>query len=448
MVPSPPRRRAGSRRDAVTLLTVYVVLLLAIPAPMTITVLGQVGGPATIVALACFLWWGLSAVTRHGPATPVSRTVRTAALAYLAVALVAYTHSALLALPVDERSPADSDLLRTLGFVGLVCVLATRIPGRARLWRLVERISLAMGLLAVLAIAQMVTQQTLVDHLSIPGLSPMDTEGLIVRGTFTRPSGTSTHPIEFAAVLAMGLPLVLAASGPGRPRRRLHLAVAVVLAAVILMTGSRTAIVCGATAFLGMLPAWSLRVRLAASGLSVAMLAAMFVAMPGAVGTLRGLFTGAANDSSVQSRTNSYAVVLEFWQEHLWLGRGMGTFLPKYWILDNQYLQVLLGAGIVGVVALLWLVVSAVRATTRASRRLVRPDDRQLALAVRASVLAGAVSLALFDAFGFAQSAGMFFVVLGLSGAVDRLAAQAAPPAPPASPAPAARPVERAATRG
>ena len=414
----------GTGADTVTVLTVYLVLLLVVPAPMVITALGQVGGPATLVALGCFLWWCWWTVGRHEALRLPSAPVRNAALVYLLVVLIAYAHSAVLPLPGDERSPADSELLRAMGFAGLIALMCDGIGTRGRLLVLVRRLAIAVGLLSVLALVQTATGQIFVDRLTVPGLSPSLAENLQVRGALVRPSGTSTHPIEFAAVLAMGLPLSLVAASDGTLRRRWpYVLSAGLVALVLLLTGSRTAVVCGGVAFLGMLPSWSNRMKVVATGAVATLLALVFVAVPGAVGTLRGLFQQAPNDPSIASRTNSYAVVLEFWQQHLWLGRGMGTFLPKYWILDNQYLQVLMGAGLLGLLALLWLIGSAVWSVTRAARRAVSERDRELAVMVRASALAGAAALALFDMFSFAQAAGMFAIVLGLCGAVARVVA-------------------------
>lgn len=408
-------------RDAVSLLTLYLVLLLVVPAPMVIAALGQVGGPATLIALAAFASWCWNSwqpSRRH----TISRLVRNAALGYLLVVLAAYAHSALLPIPPDERSPADSELIRSVGFVGLVCLMSSFVSSRDRLMAFVERVAQGMGVLGILAVLQTLTHQVIINRLSIPGLSPgLATADLQVRGVLIRPSGTSTHPIEFAAVLAMGLPLLLVVARREGPHRRVYIGASVLVALVVLMTGSRTSIVCGAIAFVAMLPAWPARTRFGVTTLVAALVGAMFVVKPGAVGTIRGLFQGASNDSSVKSRTNSYAIVQEFWERHIWIGRGAGTFLPKYWILDDQYLQVLLGAGVIGVVAIACLMGSAVLAATRAAKSAAAPGDRELAIAARASVLAGAGALALFDAFSFAQAAGMFFLSLGVCGAVDSL---------------------------
>lgn len=427
-----PRGAFGSFSppDTSTFLTLYLILLLAIPSPLVLTALGQIGGPATLLTFAFFAAFTLSAGLAAPDRLGGGRPLRTAALLFLLCFVTVFAHSSWLPLPSSERSPADATLLRLVGFVGLVCVTARQISTRERLWTLVERFVLIIGALAALAAVQMITGQQYVDRLSLPGLSGELPDNMATRGVLVRPSGTSTHPIEYAAVLSMGLPFALAVLSHRTTRPRLYRAIAAATAVVILMTASRTAIVCGAVAFIAMLPAWSPRTRLVAVAGAVAMIPVFFVAVPGFVGTIRGLFAGGTNDTSVASRVNSYAVAGQFVSHHPWLGRGMGTFVPSYWIFDNQYLGLLVSAGIVGVLATLGLIGTAVWSAGAARRRLRREDDRQLATAARAAVLAGTVSLALFDAFSFAQAAGLFFFVIGLCGAVHRLADRSTPTTP------------------
>lgn len=423
LVQEPPRRWLA-RADATTALTLYLVLLLVIPSPMVLTALGQIGGPATLVALAAFAGFVLSWLLGPRDPLPGGRGVRNAALLFLLVFVTVYAHSNWLPLPIAERSPGDASLLRFIGFIGLVCLASTHINSRERLWKLVERFVLVIGAITVLAVAQMITGQQYVDRLSIPGLAGTIPDYMAVRGVLTRPSGTATHPIEYAAVLSMALPFTLALLAHGTTRPRLFRAIAALSVVVLLMTGSRTAIVCGVVVFAAMLPTWSRRTQLLSLVGGIAMVPVFFVAVPGFLGTMKGLFTGGSSDSSIVSRTNSYAIVGEYTGHHPWLGRGMGTFLSSYWIFDNQYLGLLVGAGVIGLLAMFALVWVAVASASRARRLLRAEDDRQLAAAARASALAGALALATFDAFSFAQAVGVFFFVIGMCGAVRRLADQ------------------------
>ena len=66
------------------------------------------------------------------------------------------------------------------------------------------------------------------------------------------------------------------------------------------------------------------------------------VVSPGLLGTFLGLFQNAGQDDSVQWRTHDYATAEELISQHLWLGRGIGTwYAPKHEVFDNQYLLTL-----------------------------------------------------------------------------------------------------------
>jgi O-antigen ligase len=151
-------------------------------------------------------------------------------------------------------------------------------------------------------------------------------------------------------------------------------------------------------------------------------LGVVFLSVPGLLGTVTGLFTGIGDDSSAQSRTGSYAIASEFIERSPLFGRGFSTFLPKYRILDNQYLCLAIEIGLIGLVAVLGLFVVGALCARR--MRVVGRDERtrQLGQALAASICAGAAGLALYDGFGFPMATGTHFLMLGLAGAGLRLA--------------------------
>ena len=93
-----------------------------------------------------------------------------------------------------------------------------------------------------------------------------------------------------------------------------------------------------------------------------------------------------------------------------------GTFLPKYWILDNFYLGFTIETGVLGLLTLLAVILTAVVSSRRAARLLADRQDREMVQAVAAALLAVSVMLGFFDVFSFGQSMGVFFVLLGLAG--------------------------------
>ncbi len=111
----------------------------------------------------------------------------------------------------------------------------------------------------------------------------------------------------------------------------------------------------------------------------------------------------------------------DFIARNPWFGRGLGTFLPKYRIFDNQYLLLLVSIGIVGTLAFLALGVTAAVTMFRLRVRLRDEASRDLAMSLAAATCAGFTCLFMFDAFAFPMTMGTLFLILGLAGALRRI---------------------------
>jgi len=164
--------------------------------------------------------------------------------------------------------------------------------------------------------------------------------------------------------------------------------------------------------------------RLVGGVASAALGAVVFVTVPGMVGTISGLFGGVVSvDSSIGSRVDSYAIAADYFSRAPIIGRGFGTFLPRYRIFDNQYLLGLVETGLLGLLAMVLLWVVPVVGIARVIRRSdPGSQQRLLGAGLLASCVVGGVGLAFFDGFGFPMMPTIWFVVLGLGGAYTRLA--------------------------
>ena len=141
-------------------------------------------------------------------------------------------------------------------------------------------------------------------------------------------------------VLTALLPLCLHVllHGTELPRWRRYFPAAAVVAAIPLCI-SRSAIICGAVAVVALLPTWPPRARARGfAALGDRQRWRIFLVAPGVLGTLQGLFVNIGTDTSAASRTDSYGLAWDFIERYPVTGRGYGTFLPSYRILDNQYL--------------------------------------------------------------------------------------------------------------
>lgn len=407
-----------ARPDAVTGLTVYVALLLAIPSDRFVGPLGGAGNPASIFAIGLLLWWLWFRIQKHA-ITRFSSAVTFCFAAFVVSIVVSQVVGAMSAMPQTDRNGADMGLLRLASYAGVLLVAADGIQSRERLATLCRHIVLLVGLFAAVGAIQFFSGHAIVDRIPLFGLDGSG-GGVDERAGFVRPRSTSRHALEYAAVLSMVLPLAVTLGLVERNRKPLFRTLPVALIALAsVLSLTRSALIGMIVGILVLLPFWGPRVRRTAALTVLGGLSALVVAVPGLMGTILNMFSGA--DSSTQSRTNSWGMAFDVFQQNPTFGRGFGTFLPSYRILDNQYLLSLVETGVLGFLALLAMIAAAVYCAFAGRRKWDDGIHRQLGVALAAAVLAGASLLAFFDAFSFPQAPGMFFLMLGLCGAYWRL---------------------------
>jgi hypothetical protein len=406
--------------DAVTVITWYAILLYVVPTDRRIEALGGAGSLAYLLAIVALLWWAWHRI--QSPAA-VGRQdvqwVRAAAFIFVGACVASYSKSALMALPSSDISVADLGLIRVGALVGILLLANDGITSEERFMVLVRRLTLFAGLYAGLGLVQFFTGVNIVDTWQIPGLSAGNT-GIGARAGFVRSAATAAHPLEYAVVLTMMLPFCLTAAIYDESRSaflRWFPVVAVTLSSVLSVT--RSAFIALAAVFLILLPSWPPVTRRTMGFVMALGAVAVYVAVPGMAGTVLGMFT--SSDSSVTSRTDSYDDALSFLVVSPFFGRGFGTFLPPYRILDNQYLLTSVEIGLVGIATLLAVIVSAMAVANSARRHGKGQPMHAMGLALVASMLAGGLSFALFDAFAFPQACGTLFMVAGICGAYANL---------------------------
>jgi hypothetical protein len=410
-------------RDATTVFSFFIVLLIAVPSRLIFGPLGAAGTPAQVLGMGALLWWSANWLARPHALTVIRTPIRTAMLVFSAACLTSYVIAATRPIDGVEIRSADRGLLTLCAWLGLLVVAADRISSRQRLDVLLRRLVAATGALASLGIVQFVTHKEWINYIQIPGLTlNADLSGVIGRAGFVRPSGTAIHPIEFGVVLTMVLPLALHfAFHDGHRSRLRRWTPPAAIALAVPLSISRSALLGAFIVLLLLLPTWSRPRRRQVYGLLLLLSGAVYVAVPGLLGTLQGLFLGISGDDSAKSRTDSYALVGEFFGRAPLFGRGIGTFLPSYRILDNQYLGTAIETGVAGLLALLALLVTGVVTGQRLRRASGDPMTRNLAQSLAASIAAGACSFATFDALSFPMVAGLMFLLLGCTAALHRL---------------------------
>ncbi|MHB1289114.1 O-antigen ligase family protein, partial [Georgenia sp.] len=368
-----------------------------------------------IVGLLAGVLWLLTRLERTTGVGGRAQPIRIAMLLFVLAVLVSYVAAMIRPIAGEEISGADRGLLLVLSLTGVVLV-ASESPPLEHVTTLVRRLSIAGGVVAALGLVQFVTGDAVIDVIQIPGLSENNTlTSIYDRNGIVRAAGTATHPIEFGVVLAMLLPLTLHVAMTDTHRGRLvrWLPVAAI-ALAIPVSVSRSAIVGVVVALVIVMSAWTRHARLVALGAITTVLMVVFVTVPGMLGTLTRLFTGISTDGSARSRTDSYGIAFDFIERSPIVGRGFSTFLPRYRILDNQFLGLLIETGIIGVCATLLLFGAAFVTALRLRKQTTDATVRSMSLALGAMVAVGTFSFATFDAFGFPQVVSLLFLGIGL----------------------------------
>ena len=419
------------RLDAAALLGILVLVSYLLPARLVLPGLGEAGIPAMVLGLGMLVWWF---ATRLVPGSFVGgrHPLRAALLIFGLVLLISYALGLARGLPVAELSATDRAMLRFAGLIGIALVALDGITSLARLNALLRVLVAAAALMAVVGSLQFLVGVDITPYLRPPGLVlNQELLGVTSRGEgVTRVAATANHYIEFGVLMAMIAPigLHLAQFSTSTGRRVVFSAVTALLLMSALFSVSRSAIVALLVAVLFMLPAWRLRGTVNVLAMLVGAVLLVRLAFPSLVATFLELFSGAPQDSSVRGRTSDYDVVLPLINDRPWFGRGPGTYSPlRYVLLDNQWLNSMVTIGVVGALALATVFVLAFSLAKRVGRFADEDATRNLGHTIGASLAAGVAASFLFDSLAFSTFAVTMFVLVGLAGALWRLAGRPAP---------------------
>jgi hypothetical protein len=252
-----------------------------------------------------------------------------------------------------------------------------------------------------------------------------------IRGSGNRALASAQHPIALGAALVMLVPLAVYLFK--RSGRVGWLVIGGLIAAAALSTGSRTAAV-----MLGVLLIVFVWLQRAETVRMLPYLLALFVAMQGAMPGTLGTFKLILNPSYIlaeqsggagagSGRVADVGPALAEWGRSPFVGQGFGTRVTAEGsgaysdtqILDDQWLTTLLEIGALGVGALIWLFVRAIRRLAFLARSDAGPDS-WLATGLAASIAAYAVGMLTFDSFAFIQVTFLVFIMLGFAAVATR----------------------------
>jgi hypothetical protein len=413
----------------VRLLTVYLVLLFAVPSNVTVAGMGSLGRPAMLWGCFLLVIWFLTRLQSYSPAMlRVSQPVKLALGILLTLALVSFAAAMLRGQPADQVSPATTALIRLLSWSGVVLVAADGLRTANEVSMLIRRVVIGATCLAILGLLQFVSGSTLLDWVaSVPGVD-LDYGGIGSRGQFIRAAGTAIHPLEYTATMAGCLPLAVATAAAGgyradgRGGRLWWIAPALILS-VSALAVSRSATIGVVVAAVASIPSLPRAYRWIVAAGGGVVLAAVVVLVPGLLSTTIALFSNAGDDASTQSRTDALERLPEFVAPSPAYGVGFGTFISRYYIFDNQWAIILIELGVLGLLTFIGLILAGIWSAASAGRQSGFEDARLMGRAIAASILTVAVLFFFFDGLAFPIAAGFLFLLLGLAAAVRAVGA-------------------------
>lgn len=423
--PQPGWLVRGPAVDVVSVLTVWLVLLFALPERLVFPPLGAAGAPAGIVAWLIAAWWGLNRLVPTLVAGGRRQPLRQVLVVLFWVLMLSYLWAMFRGLPGVQQRAADRFILGLLGASGVALVLADGIPSRERLDAFLKRVTVAGAALGLMGLAHNTVGFVYTSWIKVPVLELNRELFLgVERGNLERISGTASHPIAYGVTLAMILPLAVhyALVAPKGRERLWRIAIATTIGIAIPVSLSRSGALAVAAGLLVPWLSWSWRRRVNALGVVFAGIALVQAVLPGRLMTLFTLFTNPDVDGSVRVRTSDYELAFDYIFQRPFLGLGPGTFLPSEFLqLDNQALKFMLEVGFVGVMALILLYATGVRLALSARLRSSDPQTRNLCVSLIGTITAAFVVLFTFDAYTYSFYVGVLFVVLGAAAALYRL---------------------------
>ncbi|RJQ84569.1 O-antigen ligase family protein [Amycolatopsis panacis] len=421
-----------SPKDEVTGLTLLLSATFLLPANLVIGPLGQAGVPSGLFATALLLVWFC---LRCAPDLGTDRQfqpLRVVVMFAVVSQLASYAAGQIRGLSPLEASGANAGLLGELGAIGVLLFTADTLRDIRSVRLVLSRVTMGAAVLAFVAALQFFSVIDLAKLIRLPGLTVHASTADFVqsRDGFNRVAGLATHPIEYGVVLSMALPLALHLAVTARRHRPARWLIVVMIAGGIPLSIGRSAILATAVALLIYLGSLRLRTLLNLLPFAVVGLIGVQAAAPGLLTSIKGLFTNAGTDPSIEGRTDDYAAVFGIWQHHPFFGIGPGTYVPKlYRVLDNEYLYELVTVGVVGLAVGLALFATGYSLARRVRRSAPDPDARGMGQALAGSIAAAAVAAFTFDAFGFAIMFITTHLLIGCAAALWRVSVRDVPEA-------------------
>lgn len=423
--------------------------LFLFPSTMVIKPIGASGTVPLLLALLLLVVWVASSL--WGLHDPVQRRspARLAAGVFVLGVLISYvalyggwSGSATTA----ELASADRWVLFAFASLAMVLVIGDAVRSVSDVLQLSRWVLAGAFFSCLVGVVQFAFQVNPMEWVeaAMPGFT--DNGGdtpFQQRGALVRVAGSAFHSIEFGVTSAMLLPLsIWRALFDPRGLPWFHWLQTILLIFAVTTTVSRSGTLAVAVALAVMLPFLPRPARRRVLVALPFLVLALFLAVPGFLGTMSGAITADTRDPSIATRVNNYPRVARLIDERPLFGTGPGTYLPTdaLEILDNEYLNAVVSLGIVGLLAVTIYLLLPAFATIHAARHAQGATLRCLAGAVAAGLLVGAVCSATFDSLSFPIFGLLYPMLAGIAASVWILVRRESELRPPLGPSRTASP--------
>lgn len=397
------------------------------PSSMVIKDIGAAGTVPMILSCLLFVFWLASWIWRLHDPVNVRHPGRLAGGIFVLGIIASYT--ALYGGWTGEATntglaAADRWLILAFASLGLILVAAESVKSMADAMQLLRWLLAGAFFCGIVGLIQFTLRINPMEwvQLAMPGFTYNGGDTPFqARGNLVRVAGSTFHSIEFGVVSAMLLPLsIWRALYDPKGQRWFHWLQTGLLVFAVAATVSRSGTLASVVAIAVLLPFLPRIARQWTVTVLPFVVIALFVAVPGFVGTITDALGADTSDPSIATRVNNYPRVAQLIDAKPWFGVGPGNYTVQnaLEILDNQYLNSVVSMGIVGIVCVFIYLVFPGVAALHSARHALSPALRCLAGASAAGLFVAAVCSVTFDSLSFPTFALSYPLLVGLSGAI------------------------------
>jgi polysaccharide biosynthesis protein PslJ len=230
--------------------------------------------------------------------------------------------------------------------------------------------------------------------------------------------GPSVQPLAVAVMFSMALSFAFAwlLKAKERRERLLYGAAVLLLIGGAVATQKKTSMI-GPLVCIAVFCAYRPRAMARLAPLAIVLVGVIHVIAPGALGAvIDQLAPGTVTKvNTTQDRVSDYSAIKPDLAGHLLIGRGYGSYEQKqHRILDNAYLSLAIGVGLIGVIAYLAIFATAFLSAHPAARS-GDPDRAPPALAAAAAIVVALVAGAILDFLSFPQLPYLFCFIAAIA---------------------------------